>query len=221
VESDADTAHPQGLLFRKPLGQGLVYTIATLPDSLDSNLATNPAFLPLLVRMCLPAAGGTNGRNVELGQPVIYDAPISADRTLNLQTPSGGSYAINGIDVDGVRRFTFTDATDPGFYLWRSPRSTDPAAVVNVQLPASESELVYRPAETVMPHTDNVVIATSMADLRSKMTQLSEPEQRWSGAVALVLILICLEAMMGSTSGLWKPVMPNLFRPKMAAGAGS
>jgi hypothetical protein len=219
VESETDTTHPQGLLFRKPLGKGLVYTMATLPDSLDSNLATNPAFLPLLVRMCLPPAAGSDGQNVELGQPLVYDAPASADRSLNLETPSGGSYSIAGVDTDGGRRFTFSQATEPGFYIWRGQKSTDPLAAVNVQLPASESELVYRPADSVMPHSENVVIARSMAELRSKMTQLTEPEPKWSWAVALVLILICLEALMGSTTGLWKPVMPNLFRPKMPVAA--
>jgi hypothetical protein len=217
VASETDTAHPQGLLFRKQAGKGLVYTVATLPDPLDSNLATNPAFLPLLVRMCLPSAAGANGSNVELGQPVVFDAPATAERTLNLQTPSGGSYAIEGVDVEGSRRFTFAQAAEPGFYIWRGSKSTDPLAVVNVQLPASESELTFRPADSVMPHAENVVVARSMADLRSKMTQLSEPEPRWSGAVALVLILICLEALMGSTSGLWKPILPGMFRPKMAS----
>jgi hypothetical protein len=221
VVPESDSTHPQGLLFRKPIGKGLAYTIATLPDSLDSNLATNPAFLPLLVRMCLPSAGGSAGSNVELGQPVVFDAPLNSDHSLNLQTPTGSAYSIPGIDSDSSRRFTFANAVDPGFYIWRGQKSTDPLAVVNVQLPASESELIYRPADTVMPHSDNVVIANSMADLRLKMTQLTEPEPRWSGAVALVLILICLEALMGSTSGLWKPVLPNLFRPKMPANAGA
>jgi hypothetical protein len=221
VSNETDTAAPQGLLFRKPLGKGLVYTIATLPDALDSNLATNPAFLPLLVRMCLPAATNSAGSNIELGQPVTAAVPLSADRSLDLETPAGGSYAITGIDTRDVRRFTFSRATDPGLYIWRSPKSTDPLAVVNVQLPASESELTFRPADTVMPHSDNVVIARSMADLRSKMTHFTEPEPRWSGAVALVLILICLEALMGSTSGLWKPILPGMFRPKMAPAANA
>ena len=57
-----------------------------------------------------------------------------------------------------------------------------------------------------------VVASTSVG----RMTQLTEPEPKWSGAVALVLILICLEALMGSTSGLWKPILPGMFRPKMA-----
>lgn len=219
VANDTDTAPPQGLLFRKPLGKGFVYSIATLPDALDSNLATNPAFLPLLVRMCLPTAANSAGSNIELGQPVIFDSPLSADRSLNLQTPSGGSYAITGTDSGGARHFIFSQATDPGFYIWRSANSTDPLAVANAQLPASESELIFRPADSVMPHSDNVVIARSMGDLRSKMTQLTEPEPRWSGAVALVLILICLEALMGSTSGLWKPILPGMFRPSMTPTA--
>jgi hypothetical protein len=218
LTSEANTAHPQGLVFRKPVGKGFVYTIATLPDALDSNLATNPAFLPLLVRMCLPVAGGNAGRNVELGEPVVYDAPASTASTLTLETPSGGAYSITGTEADGGRRFVFDRADAPGLYQWRDGKTGDAVAVVNVQLPASESDLVYRPAESVMPHSDNVVIATSMADLRAKMTQLSEPEPKWSGAVALVLILICLEALMGSTQGIWKPILPGLFKPKMAAG---
>ena len=221
LASETDTAHPQGLLFRKPLGKGFIYTMATLPDPLDSNIATNPAYLPLLVRKCLPSAAGSAGSNIELGQPIVFDAPLSADHSLNLETPSGGSYDIPGTDIDGGRRFNFSGATEPGLYIWRGQKATDPLAVINVQLPASESELIYRPADAVMPHSDNVVIARSMADLRSKMTQLTEPEPRWSGAVALVLILICLEALMGSTSGLWRPMFPNTFRPKMVGSAAN
>ncbi len=46
-----------GLLFRKPVGQGQVYTIATLPDSRFTNLATHPIFLPMLVRLALQSFG--------------------------------------------------------------------------------------------------------------------------------------------------------------------
>jgi hypothetical protein len=218
VANDTAATPPQGLLFRKPLGKGVVYTIATLPDALDSNLATNPAFLPLLVRMCLPSTANSSGTNIELGQPITFDAPSTAGPSHNLETPAGGSYAITASGTSDSRRFTFSRATDPGFYIWRSPSSTDSLAVANVELPPSESELTFRSAGTVMPHSDNVVIARSIADLRSKMTQLTEPEPRWSGAVALVLILICLEALMGSTSGLWKPILPGIFRPKIAPG---
>ena len=42
-----------GLLFRKPVGEGQVFTFATLPDSRFTNLATHPIFLPMLVRLAL------------------------------------------------------------------------------------------------------------------------------------------------------------------------
>ncbi len=206
--ADVAGSKPQGILFRKPVGAGIVYTLGTLPDSMDSNLATSPAFLPLMVRMCLPSPGESVASNVELGQPLSINARTGGPTSLTLDTPGGGSYV-----VDAVKgKFTFDRAVDPGQYIWREAKKSTPIAVTEVQLPASESELIPRSADSVVPKTNNVVVARSLSELRGKMSQLTEPEPRWSGAVAMVLLLLCAEAMMASTTGMWKPILPALLR---------
>ncbi|MBV8780692.1 MAG: BatA domain-containing protein [Phycisphaerae bacterium] len=220
VAAENASGHPQGLLYRRTVGRGVAYTLCTLPDAMDSNLATNPAFLPLLVRMCLPPAGSGNAKNIELGQPVIYDAPSGSPKSMSLQAPDGAAYSIPANNTpDGVQ-FRFDQASQPGLYIWRTPGKADPAAVTNVQLPAAESELVYRKADQVTGGGSNVVIARSLAELRSKSAQVAEPEPHWSGPIAIVLLLICLESLMASTKGLWKPMLPGRFR-RVPSGAAA
>src|SRR5439155_11950132 len=87
-----------------------------------------------------------------------------------------------------------------GLYSWQSGGAI--VGYSNVQPPAAESELVYRPADSVIAPHDNVLVARSLDEMRQKMQQLAEPEPRWSLPMALVLVLLCVEALLGSLSGM-------------------
>ncbi|HEX4124679.1 MAG TPA: hypothetical protein VHY37_08125, partial [Tepidisphaeraceae bacterium] len=217
-------SRPHGLLYRRPVGAGLAYTIATLPTDEFTNLATHPIFLPLLVRMSLRSADKTELLNTELGHPIsVVGSDALGISELRLHGPGGEVIAVKPTTVDGRPAFVYDTPTEPGVYSWTPPPPADDKtyAMTNVQLPASESDLYYAPAETLLDPADNLVIAHNLAELSGKFAKLSEPQPKWTIPVALVLGLLCVEAFMGSTAKLWKPISLRAFFPKISPTAAS
>ncbi len=205
-------ARTTGLLFRRPVGAGTCYTMAAAPDPAVTNLATHPTFLPLLVRACLRPPGRSAGQNVELGHPVGFAGDAG---TMQVDTPSKASYRVSSADG----RFAFAGADEPGLYVWHRVNDPRPVAVDNVQLPAGESDPTYRPADAAVAAGPDVVVATDLAALRGRVGELAAADPRWSTPLAIVLFLLCLEALLGSWSKLWTvPTFRDLFvRPTPAA----
>jgi hypothetical protein len=203
---------PHGFLYRRLSGQGTVYTFATLPDSQYTNLPTHPLFLPLLVRMALRPLSESDAGNIEIGQPIVLagKAIEGVGGELRITDPQGAESAVNKSTLpDGRSAFVFPSADLPGVYRWHKPSSDAPIELVNVQLPDSESELVYAHPDDVMEPGDNVVVAHSVQDLQTHVGALNEPEPHWSPIVAALLLLLCVEAFMASTSKLWRtPLLP-------------
>lgn len=219
----APGARSHGLLFRRVVGSGLVYTLATLPDARHTNLATHPLFLPLMVSLCLRPAHLGDAQNAELGTPlVISGARYAGLSQVEIEGPQRDVYVLKptseGTPSRG-RRFIFDRAVAPGVYTWRTPGERPTLAVTNVQLPASESELIYRPAQSIAPAGPDTIIVRSLPELESHMASISQPQPHWSGPLALVLFLLCLEMLMGSMSKLWKPISLRSLLPGLA-GAG-
>src|SRR5690606_23776538 len=119
---------------------------------------------------------------------------------LDIESPRRQITRVNLDQAGEAPAFVFPHTTEPGTYTWRRADRPDVVAIAQVQLPAVEADLTYRPADTVLAPADNVLIATSLTDLRSRITEISEPSPRWSWAIALVLFLLCLEALMASVS---------------------
>ncbi len=207
-------ARPQGLLFRKPVGQGVCFTVATSPDPQYTNFATHPTFLPLMVRTCLKTAEQSAGLNVELGHPLVLDAGgFPGVSALQIESPQHENYRVPAVTVGDRTQFVFDKAVTPGLYTWRTPSGSAAVAMTNVQLPADESNLTYRDAATLAPAGPDTVVATSLADFSGKVTHLTAPQPLWSTPLAIVLFLICLEALMGSWSKTWKPPTLTAFVP--------
>lgn len=201
----------RGLVFRRTVGQGAVYTIATLPEPHYTRLATHPIFLPMLVRMVLRPGAASESLNVELGQPL--SPPFNVDpsvEALNLDSPDGETFVVRR-DPSGA--FIFPRPTTAGLYTWRRTDRPEPLAHSNVSYPAVETRLVYRDAASIAPAGANVLVARSLDELRGKMAEVSEPQPRWSPAIAVVLLLMCFESLLGSISGLWNPVALRSFLP--------
>ena len=186
---------PMGLLFRKPIGAGVCYTIATSPESSFTNFATHPTFLPLLVRMALRSANQSKQLNVELGQPAVVSR-FPEEEELQIETPGHEQYRVKAVETPDGRQFIFSQTSEPGIYTWRRINNPEPVALTNVQLPAGESDLTYRPAAALA--SGDTVVATGITDLRMKLEKSNQPEPRWSGPIAIVLLLLCLETLMGS-----------------------
>lgn len=205
ADTNAVSTRQPPLLLRKKVGDGLVYTLATLPDSHYSNLATHPLFLPLLVNMCLRPIDLRTAQNVEIGNPLVFSNPIAASLPqVEIRGPQHDTYVLAANSQ--APRFVFTQANQPGIYTWHKPGDSAILGVTNVQLPAAEAELIYRPADSILTPGPATIISRSLEDLGGKMALVSEPEPHWSGPIAVVLFLLCLEAWMGSVSKLWKPI---------------
>jgi hypothetical protein len=131
---------PMGLLFRKPIGAGVCYTIATSPGSSFTNFATHPTFLPLLVRMALRSANQSKQLNVELGQPASLSR-FPQEKELQIETPGHEQYRVKAVETHDGRQFIFSQTLVPGIHTWRRINNPEPVALTNVQLPAGESDL--------------------------------------------------------------------------------
>ncbi len=210
-------SNPPPLLACRTVGAGRIFTWSTLPDPRFTNLPLHPIYLQLMVLTSLPPRDQAAIQNVEIGQPLRLPARrVPGVQELDLENPRRQITRIRLDESGDAPAFTFPHTTEPGTYTWRRADRPDVIAVFQVHLPAAEAELTYRPADSILPPADNVLIVTSLPELRSRITEISEPSPRWSWAIALVLFLMCLEALMGSVSRLWNPISLRSFTSGIA-----
>lgn len=190
---------PQSLLFRREVGSGVVYTWATLPDMQQTNLATHPLFMPLLVSSALRPAAAAGARNLELGERLTLDAPgLSAP--LNVHASGGEVYRATAAATGS---FILDRKLPVGIYTWKRAQAPEPAAVSSVQPPSAESELITREADSVLPPGEKTLVVRSLDELQQQLATLREPEPRWSLPIALALSLLCLESFLAGSS-FWR-----------------
>ncbi len=60
--------------------------------------------------------------------------------------------------------------------------------------PSTESELDYKPADTIVKPGPDTIIARSYEQFTQGVSNVQAPNPRWSGLIALVLLLLCFEA---------------------------
>jgi hypothetical protein len=204
--SDASAGEKPSVIFAtRPVGVGVAFTLATLPDQRFTNLPTHPVFLPLMVRAALSGVGGPTAPNVEIGRPIVLrDRALDGKRQLDLEGPNHDRFVVPAKRDDTGVSFPFDGTSSPGIYTVTTPGAADPVALANVQLPGPEAEPVRREASTVVSGGDNVVVARSVEELQSKFATLSEPEPKWSLPIAIVLLLLCFESLMGSVTTAWR-----------------
>jgi hypothetical protein len=205
-KTPAGRSRPKGLLYREPLGAGTVFTWTTVPDRQFGNLATHPLFLPLVVGTALRPASRSDAQNVELGQPVsVAGSKYDGIDRLRVQGPGGAVVEVPATLDKGVRRFVHSDVAEPGLYLWRRATGADEVlAVSNVQHPSAEAQLNYKAPHTLAAAGPMTTVARSVNELQGQFDAMSEPDPRWPVLVSLVMLLLCAEALMGSTTGLWR-----------------
>ncbi len=209
----------RGLVFRRGIGTGTVFTFAILPESQYGNLATHQLLLPMLVNMALRPATRGDVQNVELGESLsVAGNKYDGTPQLQISGPGGEVNVVTPADSKNGRRFEFMQADAPGLYAWRRPGTDEIVAMANVQLPAAEADLTYRAPDSLFEPGPGVLIATSVAELQNRFTSLSEPQPRWTLPIAIVLFLLCIEALLGSIPKLRKPPsLRALFAPRIAA----
>jgi hypothetical protein len=207
-ETPAPGLRGHGLVFRKAVGAGNVFTIATLPDRQYTSLYLNPTFAPMLVQMSLRPPERSDAQNVEIGQPLVAAGPkFVGISDLRIQGPQNDISVVKptaDASLPGGRKFVFDRDDSPGLYTWR--RSSDDAvlAMGNVQFPGAEAELTYTPAVNCAAPESKPVVARSTAELQSRFEALSQRKPRWTVPIGIVMVLMCVEAFIGSTAGVWK-----------------
>jgi len=189
-------AAPRPLVLHHTTGEngavGSIYTISTWPDPQFSSLGTHPLFLPMLVRFCLPDATTSTAQNVEIGTPLKLTD--SQDSKLTITVPDGANYEIPR--PAGGSQFTYAATSEPGIYLWKTPAGAI-AGSASVDPPADEGRLTFRDVAAVLPG-DNVVSAGSIEELRTHLAAAAHPQPKWSPLIAVVLMLLCVEAVVGN-----------------------
>ncbi|MGA2232779.1 MAG: BatA domain-containing protein [Tepidisphaeraceae bacterium] len=187
-----------GLLWRRNLSDGVVYTWATLPDRTCGNLRVWDLFPPTLVNALRPAAVSTAALNVELGDPLVLPAEEAPPETEVDLTPPGQE-AIK-ISRTGDR-YIYPSAAIPGLYVWRWHSATGESkafAWTNVQPPSSEALLRYRALNEIAPPQAGLLAVHSLDEARRLLTAMNEPRPQWTLPIAIVLLLLCLEALLGA-----------------------
>lgn len=204
------TADSPPLLARRNAGAGRVFTWSTLPQNQFTNLALHPVFMQMLVSTALAPANQSTAQNIEIGQQLQLP-PRRADGAtqLDLEGPNQQITRVSLSQSGGGQFFRSPPTVLAGSYRWRHGEKV--IAMAQVELPAGEAEIAYRNAEQITNPADHIVVARSLAEMATKITQISEPSPRWTWAIALVLLLMCAEALMGSISHLWKPIRLGRF----------
>lgn len=219
----AKLADGSPLLIRQALGRGEIYTFLTTPAADWSTLASTVPFLPIMNRMALgdPARGGANvaPASYDPGQLVELPLPSEAQKlAVDVQTPSGttmnvpapGNAATAGIpsDVPAEPRWPFTHTLATGVYRWQSTdRKYSGQFVVNP--PGDEADLVPFDVETLAhdaspsrpdsaQSASPAIVAPTVAELLARLDKLSEGYSLMPGVLALVMILLILEALLAN-----------------------
>lgn len=199
LSSDTAGREDHALLYGRAIGSGRVYTFATLPDGRYLSPPVHPVLLPMLVNMCLRPAEQRDAQNVEIGQPLTLSGQrFGAYSQLEIEDPPGQRYRVVADDSGAAARFRFDRTASPGVYRWFAPGEPEPIALANVQLPAEESDLLYKPADAVIVPSAEALVVRSVDELQSQLARLSEPRPQWTWPIAVVLGLICLEALLAS-----------------------
>jgi hypothetical protein len=188
-----------GLLFRRFVGDGTVFTWATLPDQTCGNLRVWDMFPATLVNAAKPPTR-EDAPNIEIGQPLTFPtAGVLAGAEVDLIPPPPDQKPIR-LEPTGDE-YVYSDTTSPGLYTlqWLNPTGqTGVIGYANVQLPASEADLRYRPMNEIVADAKNVIAGHSLDQIRERLMQLDEPHPQWTLPIALVLLLLCVEGLLGA-----------------------
>jgi hypothetical protein len=204
-----------GLLWRRALGAGQIYTWATLPDRTCGNLRVWDLFPPAMVNSVGQSAAQEVTLNADLGQPLILPGEgVPAGAEVDLVPP--GQEAVK-VSRSGDR-YVFGDTSVPGLYAWRWADASGQSGSLgwsNVSPSAAEARLLYRPLSEIAGSDATVIAGHSLDEIRQHLADLDEPHPQWSGPIALVLLLLCVESLLGALP------KRGLFKRKAAIGNAS
>ena len=198
------------LLVEHTLGHGRIYTFLTSPGGGWTNLATTPAFLPMMVRIALGSAG-TLSRLTSYEPGQLVSIPVSSKNThlsVNVNVP-GSNVPVNVQSApgsDGRPQWLFRDSRLAGLYTWESfDRQKHGSFVVNN--PSAEVDLRAAPAKALAVEAMvklPPIIAPTARQLQTLLAKNSQGSSLMPGILALVLILAVIEAL---ASNRYKPAL--------------
>jgi hypothetical protein len=159
-------------------------------------------FPPSLVNAAIPAASqqAAASPNVDIGEPITLPADAAPPGAEVDLIPPPPNQSLLKIDQTGDK-YIFTDTSTPGLYAWRWRGDNGQGGVLgwaNVQLPAAEARLIYRPLNEIATDPANQLTAHSLDEVRQRLIQLQQPQPQWTLPIAIVLLLLCLEGLLGA-----------------------
>ncbi len=183
------------LLIENGYGLGNVFTVTTSLDRNSSNLAINPAFIPLVYQMI----SSSSKIRPELGQGYIVgnDIPVSdllkgPSRRVGITLP-GGKVAAIDLSQNAESVIPGSLLNEPGFYVLDTGDKKIDFAVNPDTSESILAEISQDEVKTLLPRGSNVKFL-KMEELEAQLqTELSINSGVWSKILLVVLLLLLLE----------------------------
>jgi len=188
------------LLFRKH-GRG---TVAVLTSSLDADWNTLPAnadYVPLLHELLFFLANTEVARNVEVGQPLVWNLDANQKiAQITARDPLGVVQPLEQGGDDAQRSAMLSHADRPGVYRWELRSENDANAVRTeyfvMQPDRGESDLtpLTDGERAQLTAGDQITFVTTVDQLQRRMTSDSSRTELWWLLLYAFLCVLALEA---------------------------
>ena len=217
----APTGEP--IVSAKDFGRGRVVLVATTADAEWNTLSTTALFLPMLTRICLEAGAKLGAEHTyPAGKRVIIRprGKLPARPAVQVTLPDGKIEPAGPVSPRG--EFAFANTTTPGLYRWQvvgaPPDASGLRGAFATNLDGIESDLsVVTPQAVAAALSAGPVLAgKSLQEVNDKAAALAAGTNLWAHLVALVILLLVVEAVVANRFRRGAMSVPAHLNPRLA-----
>jgi hypothetical protein len=187
------------LLVEGKLGAGRVLLLTTSLDRDWSDLAIQPAYLPL-VQQAARYLAGASLRTPDAASPIgrPHEIPlVDGTARIEVTAPSGALRGFDSDRVSGRKALSFTDTDEPGIY--RVAATASGVAARPRPLPHAAFAINVEPEESDLSRVDPArLVALEPAQAKAKSVAPRRKIELWHGLGAALLALMLLEAALSA-----------------------
>ncbi len=218
----APTGEP--VVSAKDFGQGRVVLFATTASAEWNTLSTTALFLPMLTRICLEAGAKLGGDDTyPAGKRVVIRprGKLPPRPAVQVTMPDGRIEPAS--PATPRAEFTFARTATPGLYRWQVVGAPPQAAGLRGAFATNpdglESDLsTVRPeAVATALEAGPVLAGRSLQEVNDKAAALAAGTNLWAHLVALVILLLVVEAVVANRFRRGAVPVPAHLNPRLAA----